>query len=97
MNVLNKHPPTENAVIIMKIGIKILNERAIPVGTESGILILKASMLVNNPKNFTATIDIIIETNSPCAPITPAPNPLTTTGSFKPSTTVLIVFGHTAK
>ena len=38
MNVLNKHPPTENAVIIMKIGIKILNERAIPVGTESGIL-----------------------------------------------------------
>ena len=71
----------------MKIGIKILNERAIPVGTESGILILIASMLVNNPKNFTATIDIIIETNSPCAPITPAPNPLTTTGSFKPSTT----------
>lgn len=34
----------------MKIGIKILNERAIPVGTESGILILIASMLVNNPK-----------------------------------------------
>ena len=83
--------------MIMKIGIKILNERAIPVGTESGILILRASILVNTLNNFTARIDIIIDTNNPCAPITLDPKPLTTTGSLIPSTTVLIVFGHTAK
>ena len=74
-----------------------MNERAIPVGTESGILILIALISVSILNNLTAKIDMIIDTNKPCAPITPAPKPVATTGSFNPSTTVLIVLGHTAK
>ena len=83
--------------MIIKIGIKTLNEFAIPIGTESGILILIASIFDNALNNSTAKIAINIETNKPCAPITPVPNPPIIIGSCIPFTTVLIVFGHTAK
>ena len=82
----------ENTSNTNRIGTKELKERAIPVGTPSGILIFNLSIVINLVNNSTDKIEIIIATNKPCALILVELTPLVIMSSI-PSTTVTIDWG----